>query len=181
MITGSIARRYAKALLAIGVESKTLEKLGTELQELGALMEHKELRETLENPSYPLSKRKAIIKQLIARLSPSKTMQSFVLLLTDRNRLGALPGIVREFEKLVDDHLGRVRASVTSTLQLSLTDVTRLKQALEQKTGKQVLLQQSTDPELIAGMVTQIGSIVYDGSIRTRLEQMRQALLEGEQ
>jgi F-type H+-transporting ATPase subunit delta len=180
LISGSIARRYAKALLAIGVDSETFEKLGDELKQFADLMGNKELRETLENPSHPLSKRKAIIKQLVARLKPSKTTQSFVLLLTDRNRLGALPSIAREYEKMVDDHAGRVRADVTSAQKLSMTDVTRLKQALEQKTGKNVILQQDTDPELIAGMVTQIGSIVYDGSIRTRLEQMRQSLIEGE-
>lgn len=180
MISGSIARRYAKALLAIGVEAKTFEKLGDELKQFAGLMGNKELRETLENPSYPLSKRKAIITQLVARLKPSKTMQSFVLLLTDRNRLGALPSIDREYEKMVDIHAGRVRADVTSAMKLNLTDVTRLKQALEKKTGKNVILKQDTDPELIAGMVTQIGSIVYDGSIRTRLEQMRQTLIEGE-
>lgn len=181
MISGSIARRYAKALLAIGVDAKTFEKLGDELEQFAALMDNKELRETLENPSYPISKRKAIIKQLLARLKPSKTIQSFVLLLTDRSRLEALPGIAREYKKMVDEHAGRVRADVTSAQKLNMTDVTRLKQALEKKTGKSVILQQSTNPELIAGMVTQIGSIIYDGSIRTRLEQMRQTLIEGEQ
>ena len=70
LISGSIARRYAKALLAIGVETKNYEKLGNELEQFAALMGHKELRETLENPSYPLSKRKAIIEQLIARIKP---------------------------------------------------------------------------------------------------------------
>jgi len=181
LISGSIARRYAKALLGIGVDTKTFERLGEELKQFAALIDNKELSETLENPSYPLSKRKAIVQQLIAQIRPSKTMQSFILLLTDRNRLGALPGIDREYEKMVDLHAGRVRAGVTSAQQLSMTDVTRLKQALEQKTGMKVLLKQDTDPELIAGMVTQIGSIVYDGSIRTRLEQMRQTLIEGEQ
>lgn len=180
MIVGSIARRYAKALLAIGVSSNTYEKLGTELEQFAALMENKELKDTLENPSYPLSKRKAIIEQLIIRLKPSKSVQSFMLLLTDRNRLGALPGIAREYQRMVDEHAGRVRAAVTSAQTLSMTDVTRLKQALEQKTKKKVILEQNTDPKLIAGMVTQVGSIVYDGSIRTRLEQMRQTLLEGE-
>jgi F-type H+-transporting ATPase subunit delta len=181
VIVGSIARRYAKALLAIGIEDKTFEKLGSELHRFAALMDNKDLRETLENPSYPLSKRKAIIEQLIARLIPSKTIKSFLLLLADRNRFGVLPGIAREYQKMVDEHAGRVRADVTSAQQLDADDVTRLKQALEKKTQMQVLLQQHTDPELIAGMVTQIGSIVYDGSIRTRLSQMRQTLLEGEQ
>lgn len=181
MITGSIARRYAKALLAIGVETKKFEKQGQEIDKFARLMENKELRDTMENPSYPLSNRKAVIQQLIKRLRPSKTVENFLLLLTDRGRLTALPGIAREYQRMADDHMAQLRASVISADRLDSASVTRLKKALEQKTGKKIILKQSTDPELIAGMVTQIGSIVYDGSIRTRLDQMRQALIEGEQ
>jgi len=173
LITGSIARRYAKALLAIGVETKHHERFGQELAQFATLMENQDLQDTLANPSHPLSKRKAVLEELITRVKPSKTVWNFLLLLADRNRLGHLDGIAREYQKMVDEHVGRVRADVTSA-------VTRLKKALEEMTGKQVILQQSTDPELIAGMVTQIGSIVYDGSIRTRLQQMRQSLLAGE-
>jgi len=81
---------------------------------------------------------------------------------------------------MLDVYVGRVRASVTSADRLEAEQVARLKKALEGKTGKHVVLEQQTDPELIAGMVTQIGSVVYDGSIRTRLQQMRHTLLAGE-
>jgi len=121
-----------------------------------------------------------VLEELITVLKPSKTVWSFLLLLIDRNRLSFLPGISREFLRMVDEHTGRVRANVTSAQPLDAGDVARLKRTIEQKTGKQVILQQQTDPELIAGMVTQIGSIVYDGSIRTRLQQMRQTLLRGD-
>mgnify|MGYP006305304585 CR=1 FL=1 len=181
MIAGSIARRYAKALLALGVESKKYEQFARELASFAALMTNKDLSTTLANPSYPLSKRKAVVQELLRRLRPDKTVENFILLLTDRNRLDAIDGIVREYQRMVDEHAGRVRATVTTAGKLAPADTSRLKQALEQKTGKKVLLTEEADPELIAGMVTQIGSIVYDGSIRTRLEQMRHSLLEGEQ
>lgn len=180
MITGSIARRYAKALLAIGIETKNHELFGQELAQFAALMDIKDLRETLDNPSYPHSKRKAVLEEIITRVKPSKTVWNFLLLLADRNRLSHLQGMSREYQRMMDIHVNRVRASVTSTDRLDAADVTRLKQALEQKTGKQVVLEQKTDPDLIAGMVTQIGSMVYDGSIRTRLQQMRHTLLAGE-
>jgi F-type H+-transporting ATPase subunit delta len=180
LITGSIARRYAKALLGIGIDTKHHERFGQELIQFAQLLENKDLKDTLANPSHPLSRRKAILEDLITRVKPSKTVWSFLLLLADRNRLPHLASIAREYQNMVDAHVGRVRANVTSAEQLDAAGVTRLKKALEQKTGKQVILQQTTDPELIAGMVTQIGSIVYDGSIRTRLEQMRQTLLAGE-
>jgi len=180
LITGSIARRYAKALLAIGIDTKNHERFGQELGQFAALMEHKDLRDTLQNPSQPLSKRKAILEELITRMKPSKTVWSFMLLLADRNRVEHIQGIHREYQRMLDLHVGRVRASVTSASRLDSAEVTRLKKALEEKTSKQVILEQREDPELIAGMVTQIGSIVYDGSIRTRLQQMRHTLLAGD-
>ena len=180
MIIGSIARRYAKALLAIGVDSAAYERFGQELATFAELLDHKELRETLENPSYPQSRRKAIVEELVTRLKPCKTVWSFLLLLTDRNRLAFLPAISREYQRLADEHSGRVRASVTSADPLDGATVARLKQAIEARTGKQAILQQRTDPTLIAGIVTQIGSVIYDGSMRTRLEQMKQTLLAGE-
>ncbi len=180
MIAGSIPRRYAKALLAIGVEKQSYEKLGQEVAAFASLLvDNAQLRDTLQNPSHPPSKRKAIVQALCDRLAPSPTVKSFLLLLQDRGRLDYLPAIAREYQALADAHAGRVRAGVTSAQALDGDAVARLKKALEQKTGKQVLLEQRTDPELIAGMVTTVGSIVYDGSLRTRLEQMKNALIEG--
>jgi F-type H+-transporting ATPase subunit delta len=180
LISGSIARRYAKALLAIGIEKKTYEKLGSELEQVAQLMKHKELRDTLDNPSLLHSKRKAVMKELAQRLGLSEVIRSFLLLLLDRNRIDATSSIAREYQLLADEHAGRIRADVASAKTLDMDSIARLKRALEQKTRKQIILQQRTDPELIAGMVTKIGSIIYDGSIRTKLEQMRQTLLEGE-
>ncbi len=181
MIIGSVARRYAKALMAIGVDTKKFEIFGKELEKFAGLLEHKELQDALENPSIVMSKRKAILDALIKRLHPTKTMQCFLLLLMDRDRIGALPGICREYQVLADKHAGRMRAKVTSAQRLDLAMTSRLKGALEKKTGKKIILEQTTDPELIGGLVTQLGSIVFDGSIRTSLEQMRQRLLQGEQ
>jgi F-type H+-transporting ATPase subunit delta len=177
LINGSIPRRYARALLAIGAETKLYEEFGAELDQFAALLKHKDLRNALVNPSIPQSRRRAIMEELISRVRPTATVRAFLLLLVDRNRAEVLPDIAREYRALADEHAGRVRARVSSAEPLASEAATRLKHALEQKTGKQVVLEQRTEPELIAGMVTQIGSIIYDGSIRTRLAQLRQALL----
>lgn len=180
MIIGSIARRYAKALMAIGIDTKKYEIFGKELEKFGGMLDNKELQDVLENPSIAMSKRKAIVEALIKRLHPSQTVRNFVLLLMDRNRITALPSICREYQMLADAHAGRMRATVTSAQKLDLAMVSRLKAALEKKTGKKIILEQTTDPDLIGGVVTQLGSTVFDGSIRTSLEQMRQNLLQGE-
>jgi F-type H+-transporting ATPase subunit delta len=180
LINGSIPRRYAKALLSIGIEKKEYESYSTQLAQFASLLEYRDLRETLDNPSIPHSKRKALFEEFLTRLRPSGMVKNFLLLLLDRNRISALPAISREYQAISDDHAGRIRAAVTSASPLDPASLNRLKEAIEKKTGKQVLLQQQTDPDLIAGMVTKIGSIVYDGSIRTSLQQMRQSLLEGQ-
>ena len=181
MIIGSISRRYAKAIMGIGIDTQKYEIFGKELETFSALLDHKELQDALANPSIVMSQRKAILEALIKRLHPSETVRHFLLLLMDRSRINALPGICREYQALADKHAGRMRAKVTSAQKLDLAMVSRLKAALEKKTGKKIILEQATDSELIGGLVTQLGSTVFDGSIRTSLEQMRNSLLQGEQ
>lgn len=177
MITGSIARRYARALLGIGVAAGQSDELGAELAPVAQLMKNKELGAVLENPSVALSRRQAIVQQLLERLQVGKAIRSLVLLLLQRGRISALPDIAREYGLLCDEHAGRVRVEVASAVALDEQGVSRLREALERKTGKRVIVEQRTDPDLIAGIVTKIGSVVYDGSMRARLDQMRQALL----
>jgi F-type H+-transporting ATPase subunit delta len=178
LISGSIARRYAKALLALGVDTGRFEKYGTEVERFAALLADKTLRDTLENPSFPFSKRKAIVEALVSRLGLEPHVSNFIRLLMGRGRLATLPAIAREYQALADRHAGRVRARVTSAAPLDARSADRLVRSLEAKTGKSVLLEQKTEPELIAGLVTQIGSTLFDGSLRTQLAEMRQALLE---
>lgn len=180
MIAGSLSRRYARALLAIGIDEGRFEELGQQLERVAALVTgHKDLGEALDNPSYPLDKRKAVMADLAGRLNVSKTIANFLQLAIDRNRAGIIPDVAREYRTLADEQAGRVRAEVKSAEQLDKVSSEHLKRSLEQKTGKQVVLTTTVDPELIAGTVTKIGSVIYDGSIKTRLEQMRDSLLAG--
>lgn len=178
MIAGSISRRYAKALLQLGVDGHNYDALGRELGHVNATIEGSdELREALTSPIFPLSQRKAILAEVLARLGVSKWVEHFVLLLMDRNRIAALPAITREYGLLADGQAGRVRALVTSATALSPTTERRLKLALEQRTGKQVIVEQRVDPSLIGGVVVQIGDLVYDGSVRIQLANLREQLL----
>ncbi|MFH1132355.1 MAG: F0F1 ATP synthase subunit delta [Pseudomonadota bacterium] len=181
MIAGSVSRRYAKALLSIGIESNDYEQFGSELDSFADLLKHAGLKEILQNPSYTQAKRGAIVKDLLSRLNLSKPVHNFVLLLTDRNRIGILPQIAEEYRGMADKQAGRIRAHVTTAKGLDSTNLDQLKTVLAQKTKKQVLIEESTDEKLIAGMVTRIGSVVYDGSISTRLTQLRESLLEGKE
>ena len=86
-------------------------------------------------------------------------------------------GIARAHRTLVDEHAGRIRATVTSARPLDPMLETRLKTALEKQSGKTVILEKKEDPSIVGGLVTQLGDLVYDGSVRTQLQQMREQLL----
>jgi F-type H+-transporting ATPase subunit delta len=178
MAAGSLARRYAKALLEIGIATQTFDALGKELSRLTTqLAGSAELTQVLENPIFPLSKRRDVLDEIVQRLAISKTVRNFVQLVLAKGRIAALADIARVYRTLVDEHAGRVRATITSAGPLDVALEVRLKQALEKQSGKVVLLEKREDPTLVGGMVTQIGDLMIDGSVRTQLERIREELL----
>ncbi|HJZ84779.1 MAG TPA: ATP synthase F1 subunit delta [Polyangia bacterium] len=177
-LEGSIARRYARALLEIGIEHKSYEKLGRELEVVSSLYRtSKDLQDTLSNPVFKLSQRKAVLEKLSVRLGLSKSVRHFLLLIMDRRRIGRLPDIAREMSALVDQQAGRVRATVVSARPLGEDFALTLRGAIEKRLGKKVILEKREDPALIGGMVTKVGDILYDGSVRTQLALAKQRLL----
>lgn len=179
MSSGSIARRYARALMALGVDNNDYEALGQQVGALArAMKSSSELAETLSNPAFPRSDRKKVITALLARLNASKTVESFVLLLLERERLAALPDIARELDAMIDERKGRIAAEVVSARPLSDQQLAQLERALEALSGKKVDIAKREDPELLGGIVAKLGDTVYDGSLRTQLAQLRQRLVE---
>jgi F-type H+-transporting ATPase subunit delta len=177
MSSGSLARRYARALLAIGLEEKNLEQLGKEVRGLAAaIAESDELAETLSNPAFPRSDREKVLVAVLDRLKAKKTTVNFTRLLLDRERVGVLPDISRELDVMIDDHAGRVRAVVTSAKPLTSAQLSRLVKALEKLSGKKILVETLEDTGLLGGVVAQVGDQVYDGSLRTQLRQLRGAM-----
>lgn len=179
MISGSIARRYAKALLELGQAHKMSELFGKDVDRVVELVEKSpELARTLENPVFAHSKRRAVLEDVVTRLGVQKLVRNFLLLLLDRNRIAALPAIAREHRALVDKAQGRVRATLTTAKPIDQMLELRIKAALEKSTGKTILLEKREDPSLLGGVVTQIGDMVYDGSVRAQLDDLRRTLLE---
>lgn len=177
MAAGSLARRYARALLEIGLEEKNLEELGKEVSDLAAAVaSSSELTETLTNPAFPRSDRDKILSAVLSRLGASQTTVNFTRLLLDRERVAALPDIARELAVLIDENAGRVRAVITAARPLSSAQLSRLIKALEELSGKKILAETREDPALIGGVVAKVGDQVYDGSLRTQLSQLRRSM-----
>ena len=175
---GSVARRYARALFEIGVDKGSFEALGQELESLSTLYrESLELRHTLENPIFKIAQKRAILEKILPHVAPSRVVQSFALLLVERRRIAALPNIARAYQELTDAQLGRVRATVSSARPLDVITVAEIQRALERRTGKKVLMKTEVDPTLIGGVVARVGSLVLDGSLRTRLATLGSRIL----
>jgi F-type H+-transporting ATPase subunit delta len=178
MISGSLARRYARAMLDVGLDKNTHEKLATEIDDLAAAYSaSRDLQEALTNPVFPRPQRRTVLEAVLARIGASTETKNFALLLLDRERIPVLPGIARELRAMVDEKVGRVRATVTSARPLPADHVAKLQATLEQATGKKVLLEKQEDPSLLGGVVAKLGDTVYDGSVRSQLERMREQIL----
>jgi F-type H+-transporting ATPase subunit delta len=177
MIPGSIARRYAKALFSLAVEKGRIEPWSDALQALAKAVEDSaELRSLLSNPAFPREARTAIVTRLSTELKLDPELAALLQLLGERNRLGGLAGIAAAFRELGDVELGRLRAKVTSAVPLDDASIAAIAEKLSAATKKQVLVERAVDPAILGGVVAQVGSTVYDGSLRTQLEDLRTTL-----
>jgi len=179
MIAGSLARRYARAVMAIGIDSGKYEPLGNEINDLvKAMQSSAELADLLVNPLFKRSQRRAVLDKIMVRLGASTTTKNFCYLLLDKERIGGLPDIARALSTMIDDKIGRVKATVTSAQPLSALQLQQLKQALEKSSGKTVEMDKRENPDLLGGVIAQLGDTRYDGSLRTQLDRMRDDLVK---
>ncbi len=177
----AIARRYAKALLLIAKEDGRTETYREELQQVVALLQReKALEHTVNNPLHDTESRRKVLAAVVKKLNLSNTLASFLMLLFDKRRFGFLNSINEYYQKMADDSKGVARASLTAATQLPAETIEKIRTTLSRKTGKDIILEVEQDPSLIGGIVTRIGDLVLDGSIRTQLLNMRETLKKGE-
>lgn len=174
MISGSVARRYARALLAIGKDQQKDDVLAAEFERLAEVYENSpDLQVVLANPVFSATQRQNVLNSIAARLVLSKTTQDAARLLLARGRMPQLPGIARALREMVDEQAGRVRARLISAKPLDKGTEVRIRAALGRSTGKSVVLDTKEDPSLLAGIVAQVGDVVYDGSLSAQIQALR--------
>ena len=173
MVTGSLARRYAKAIL----ELQPLDKIAADLRSLSAAMKtSEELAMTLSSPAIRRGDRRKVIDALLERIGAQTHTRNLVYLLLDGERMGSLPAISRELDSMIETKAGRVAAEVISAKPLDPTQLSQITAALEKLSGKKVTVTKREDPELLGGVVAKVGDTVYDGSLRTQLRTIRDEL-----
>ncbi|HYT67122.1 MAG TPA: ATP synthase F1 subunit delta [Vicinamibacterales bacterium] len=184
MTSGAAAGRYARALFDVVLkENGDLEKVQADFQQFVALFaQHPVLASTLGNPAIPASKKKAVARALVDRAGTiSPVVGKLILLLAERDRLMLLPDIARTYRERLMDHQKVLRGEVTTAVALAPEKLRSLEQGLQQATGRKVMLESKVDSAIIGGVVTRLGSTVYDGSVTTQLQKMKQSLIEAGQ
>jgi len=177
MVNVSVARRYARALLEAAAGADT-DRLSAQLESLTTLVRtREELRAFVEDPTYTRAQQQAVLDVLIRQLPiDAEPLPRFLRLLVDRRRLSSLADIARQFRDLADAQAGRIRGRVVSATALSPDTLQQLQKALEAVTHARVLLETEVDPTVLGGVSAQVGSVLYDGTLRTGLDEIRRAL-----
>ncbi len=181
MRSSAAARRYARALFAIARESDSIPAIRQQLDGLAELFERSpDLARSLFRPLHPVAQRRKLLASVCERAGTSPTVRNFCAFLIDQRRLIAFEAICGEFGRLADDSAGRTRAEVVSAVPLGPTQRERLQRALASRTGREIELSESVDPSLLGGAIATVDGLVFDGSLRTQLSQMRSSLMRGE-
>ena len=173
------ARRYAQALISVAEEIGAVDAVGADLERFVRSGEGDDRRMALvlESPVFTSEERGAILDQVLPKLGLHPLVANLIRLANDKRRMALLPGIAEAYRELADVRAGRQQVTVQTAEPLTPQLEAEVRAALESSTGKRVVLKTEVRPELIGGLVARVGDTVYDSSIRTRLEQMKQALL----
>jgi F-type H+-transporting ATPase subunit delta len=179
MIVGSLSRRYTRALFQLAREAGQEDAIGQEIESFLGVYTGSELQKVLTNPAFGIDSRKRTLIQVANPLQLSILAIHFLLLLLERDRLTYLDSIVTLYRQLLNETKGRVEAKVISPDSLEPLMIDRLRETLQRISGKQIVLHQATDLSLIGGVVVEFEGKVYDGSVRTQLENMKQRIARG--
>ncbi len=170
-----VAKRYARALLELadrGLE----EKWGVELERLAAMADSPELVERLSSPELSEQLRQEAMAKIAERMDLSFPLRSFAVVVARHGRIRELGAIAEAYRDLVDEMLGRERATLTFAIQPSDDEVKRVVAGLEAIAGKKIIPTVKIDGALIGGVTAELGGKIYDGSLASRLDEARRRL-----
>jgi len=183
MIPGSLAKRYARALMMMAETPMQRETFGRGLNAFNDALKVGDGTESgatlgsiLESQRYLMSERRGIIESVCRRLGVDSNVMAFLVYVLGRDRIAGVDQMTRFYNDMADELAGRIHAIITSARRLTPDASHKLKTALETSTGKTVVVDSVVDPELIGGVVAQVGSLVVDGSVKAQLESIRSTL-----
>lgn len=174
----AVANRYARALSDVVASAGNYREVFTDLENfLAAYRASAELRDVMETPAVSLAKKVKVLEAILVRTGAAQVSASFLRVLVTNYRIGMLGEILTAFLKIANERLGVVQVRVSSATTLSDAEQQALRARFEEVTRKKVEMEFRMDGELLGGILAQIESTVYDGSIRGNLEKLREQLM----
>lgn len=180
MTNRTAATRYARALLDVSVkENADLSQIEAQLTEFSDLFaQHELLGKVILNPAVPAPRKRALIAELVSRAGLQPVVGRMLVLLAERDRLVILPDMINAFRERLQELQQVVRAEVTTAMPLQAGRAEQIEQSIAGATGRTVKLSTRVDPSIVGGIVARVGSTVFDGSVVSHLQRMKQRLEE---
>jgi F-type H+-transporting ATPase subunit delta len=168
-------RRYARALFEAAQEKDRLEQVQRDLAEfVEAVRDVPDLRALLRDPQLDRRAKTAALSDILA--GSDELVRNFILVLTEHGRAAELEETEREFDRMVAEATGRLSLELTTAVDLSDDDARGIVQQIERASGRTVDATRRVDPDLLGGLVLQVGSLRLDASLRGRLDRLRREL-----
>jgi F-type H+-transporting ATPase subunit delta len=173
----SASLQYANALADIALAQGAAEPASKQLREFGAAYaQSAELRTFLASPAVSIEAKHAVIEKIAARLGASKIIRNFLFVLADHRRTLLIPEVIGAFQQVIRERQGVAEAEISSAVELSAAQKKEMAATLARLTGKAIETKYAIDAGLLGGAVVRIGDTIYDGSLRSRLNEMRARL-----
>jgi len=180
VIIGGVAKRYAHALFEIGIEEGTYRKLLEELEDFCSfLKENEDVNRVLTTSVYNTSEKRAVLEAILEQKGYSDTISRFLSLILEKGRMVFIEQILQGYRLFVEEHEGIERVEVTVPSPMDDEQKKQLVEVLEGVRGKKIVLEERIDPSIIGGLVVRVGSIVYDGSVKTQIHKLSENLKKG--
>ncbi len=173
----SASLQYANALADVALAQGAADAALKQLNDVAAAFATSgELRNVLASPAVPREAKHGVIEKIAARAGAGKIIRNFLFVIADHQRTHILPEIVVAFEGVIRQRQGVAEAEISSAVELSAAQKKKFAQTLERITGKKIEAKYSLDPTLLGGAVVRVGDTIYDGSVRSSLNEMRARL-----
>ncbi len=178
VLGGSLARRYARAIIEIAKEEGLVEKFAEELASVdGIFHESKENLRALSNDFFDLTSRLAAMKEITEKVQLHPLLANFLLVLVQKERIGFPADVAREYQRMSDDLLGIARVTVTGPKTPDTALLERVEKILKEKIHKKIIATGEASPEIIGGLLLKVDHKIYDGSLRNELRKLKTSML----
>jgi F-type H+-transporting ATPase subunit delta len=175
-LSARYARAFADAIFGLKLDAAQAQEQVASMAAI--LAATPALRSLFDNPAVPLAQKRALIDALAARAGVSRQVRNFIVILVEKRRIGLLPGLAAQLKAEIHERLGVAEAQVASARELEPAERSALEARMRQVTGKTIQARYERDPRVIGGARVRVGSTIYDGTVRGRLDGLRESLAE---